>query len=351
MIRSLTRKLLGSAAAAVDRAATAAVSAQAARQRRTSQRPHSDRVRALERLAERFRDVPLDSFFAEPVLIDPEFRELHAPGAARRVYDLAWPSGYIPAESEVSARYASALENRTAVARCFSSAEGRPVAILIHGYMAGSFAFEQRVWPLALFESLGFDVVLYTLPFHGLRARRGSGSVPEFPGEDPRVNIEGFRQATFELRCLIGWLRQRGHRSVGAIGMSLGGYTAALLATVEPGLGFVVPIIPLSSLADFASEQGSLGPLPEEAAQQHALLQSIYRCVSPTARPSLLDPKRALVIAAKADRITPAVHARRLAVHLRAPLHSFYGGHLLQLGRGAAFERVAELLRDLHPAT
>jgi hypothetical protein len=31
-------------------------------------------------------------------------------------------------------------------------------------------------------------------------------------------------------------------------------------------------------------------------------------------------------------------------VHLRAPLHAFYGGHLLQLGRGEAFDRVIELV-------
>jgi dipeptidyl aminopeptidase/acylaminoacyl peptidase len=170
--------------------------------------------------------------------------------------------------------------------------------------------------------------------------------VPEFPGEDPRVNVEGFRHALFDLQSLVSWLLAQGHPRVGAIGMSLGGYTAALLATAEPRLDFVVPVIPLSSLGDFAREQGSLSPLPEEAEQQHALLESIYRRVSPVARPSLVPPERCLVIAAKADRVTPAAHARRLSVHLRAPLHSFYGGHLLQLGRAETFERVIELMQS-----
>jgi dipeptidyl aminopeptidase/acylaminoacyl peptidase len=137
---------------------------------------------------------------------------------------------------------------------------------------------------------------------------------------------------------------QNGHPRVGAIGMSLGGYTAALLATIEPRLDFVVPVIPLSSLGDFAREQGSLSPVPEEAAAQHALLESIYRRVNPIARPSLVPPERCLVVAAKADRVTPAAHARRLSVHLRAPLESFYGGHLLQLGRAEAFQRVIDLM-------
>ena len=66
--------------------------------------------------------------------------------------------------------------------------------------------------------------------------------------------------------------------------------------------------------------------------------------MSPLSRPSLVPPERCLVVAAKADRVTPAAHARRLSVHLRAPLQSFYGGHLLQLGRAEAFERVIELM-------
>jgi pimeloyl-ACP methyl ester carboxylesterase len=266
-------------------------------------------------------------------------------GLGGEVVDLSWQSGFVPLDPEVSERYLSAQENSLAVARHFRSVERRPVVVLIHGYMAGPFVFEERVWPIARLQRAGFDVVLFTLPFHGLRARSGYGAVPEFPGGDPRVNVEGFRQAMLDLQNLIDWLLAQGHPRVGAIGMSLGGYTASLLATVESRLDFVVPVIPLSSLGDFAREQGSLSPVPEEAAAQHALLESIYRRVNPVARPALVAPERCLVVAAKADRVTPAAHARRLSVHLRAPLHSFYGGHLLQLGRAEAFERVIELIR------
>ena len=72
--------------------------------------------------------------------------------------------------------------------------------------------------------------------------------------------------------------------------------------------------------------------------------ERVYRRVDPVARPALLPGERCLVVAAKADRVTPAGHARRLATHLRAPVQSFYGGHLLQLGRAEAFERIIELI-------
>jgi len=349
MIRSMTRKMLGSAASAVDLMVTAAVTAHAQRTGQAKERPHSERIRLLERLDARSRDAPLDGFFAAPHPIFPGERHVRKLGAQGNVVDLSWESGFTTLDAEVAERYASAAENRVAVARHFRGPADytgalRPAVILIHGYMAGAYAFEERIWPLALLERAGFDVVLFTLPFHGTRVRSGQGAVPEFPGADPRLSVEGFRQAVLDLQNLISFLLERGHPRVGALGMSLGGYLAALTATVEPRLDFVVPVIPLSSLADFAREQGSLSTVPEEEAAQHALLESIYRRVSPLARPSLVPPERCLVIAAKADRVTPAAHARRLSVHLRAPLQSFYGGHLLQLGRAEAFESVIELM-------
>lgn len=349
MIRSLTRKMLGSAASAVDLMVTAAVTAHAQRTGQARERPHAERLRLLERLDARFRDAALDDFFAEPRVIVPGERQVRSLSEGGSVVDLSWQSEFVPLDGEVAERYLAGRENGVASARHFRhlpEARGsalRPVVVLVHGYMAGSFVVEERIWPITRLMRAGFDVLLFTLPFHGSRVRTGRG-VPEFPGEDPRFNVEGFRQALLDLRSLIGFLLERGHPRVGAIGMSLGGYLVALAATVEPRLDFVVPIIPLSSLADFANEQGWLSPLSDEAAAQHALLESIYRRVSPVARPALVPPERCLVVAGKADRVTPAAHARRLSVHLRAPLQSFYGGHLLQLGRGEAFERVIELM-------
>src|SRR5258708_6261513 len=82
---------------------------------------------------------------------------------------------------------------------------------------------------------------------------------PPFPGNDPRFGNEGFRQAVADLRVLMTLLRERGAPSVGIMGMSLGGYASALLATVQRDLAFAVPMIPLASLANAARDQGRLG--------------------------------------------------------------------------------------------
>jgi pimeloyl-ACP methyl ester carboxylesterase len=161
------------------------------------------------------------------------------------------------------------------------------------------------------------------------------------------MTIEGFRHAMADLRDLIRWLRERGNERVGVMGMSLGGYTTSLAATVEPELAFAVPMIPLASQADFARDQGRLGSDPRQEAREHAALERVYAPVSPLHRPLAIESQRVLVIAAEADQITPVHHARRLADHFDAPLETFAGGHLLQFGRAEAFRRVGRLLGEL----
>ena len=106
-------------------------------------------------------------------------------------------------------------------------------------------------------------------------------------------------------------------------------------------------MIPLASFADFVHESGRFTGDASMRAAQHRALDGSYAPVSPLSAPSRLDPRRVLVIAADADRITPMSHARRLASHFAAPIHVFPGGHLLQLGRSEGFQRVARMLADL----
>src|SRR6185369_2176308 len=129
--------------------------------------------------------------------------------------------------------------------------------------------------------------LLYVLPYHGLRAPHGpwrSGE-PFFDLDMVRTN-EAFAQAIYELRALIRYLRTRQTGPVGAFGMSLGGYTTALLATVEPEL-------------------------------------------------------------ARADRICPPSQAEALWMHWNRPrIHWYPGGHLAQFRRYRALRQIRRLLRD-----
>ena len=342
--------LLEGAAARFDRAVAGALlsrSAAARARSRSESLGHEARIEALEKIAALYPPGDGDEdFYAAPAAVEPiavHVRDI----ASRRgdgggeVCDLRWPSDYHPWSKDVSERYLSHALNRTAVARVFLHRRPRPAVLLVHGYRTGQLALEERVLPARWFWARGLDVAVFVLPFHGRRAALGSAL---FPSTDPRITNEGFRQAVFDLRALGGWLRRRGSPGVGALGMSLGGYTVSLLGTVEEQLSFLVPVIPLASLPDAARDGQRYVGSPAEQALQHAALEAAHRAVSPLARRPRIDPDRVMVIAGDGDRITPLAHAERLAAHFGARLERFPGGHLLQFGRAAAFRAMAPLV-------
>jgi pimeloyl-ACP methyl ester carboxylesterase len=219
---------------------------------------------------------------------------------------------------------------------------------VIHGYMSGHYAIEARMWPLKRIFDLGFDLVFSVLPFHGPRRAEARGFLPPaFPSNDPRFTIEGFRQTVLDHRALFDYLCTGRVASLGVMGMSLGGYSAALLATLEAALEFAVLLVPLAAIEDVALRQGRmLGNSLEQVAQRDALRQAQW-AVSPLARPALVPSERAIVLAGEADLVTGPAQARQLARHFSARLSLFHGGHLLQAGRELAFAPVWRLLAEL----
>lgn len=351
----LLRSIVAPLATSVDKLIARSVTGRPASARRRSTAEslgHDARVEALAKIAAVYRAAePLsevDRFFGSgapaAVLVRGGGR-FSVAGLEVEKSELSWPSD-APTfcdDPALRERYAATQENRVARARLFSAGSGRPTVILVHGYRGGHADFERHVWPIRWLLSGGFDVALFVLPFHASRAT--PGSPPRFPSSDPRFTNEGFRQAIADLRGLVGWLLARGAPAVGAMGMSLGGYTVSLLATVEPRLAFVAPVIPLASFADVARDAGRLVGSAHEQERQHALLDEAHRVVSPFARPAVVDPDATVVVAGERDRITPKAHGERLARHFGGELVIFPGGHLLQIGRSDGFRAIGRMLR------
>ncbi|MFO0617982.1 MAG: hypothetical protein U0414_35655 [Polyangiaceae bacterium] len=312
---------------------------------------HEDRMRALESIRRAYEPFEGDdaAFFGAPVVraLRVDARDTHTSRGVRyeRV-DVRWPSRTDTAIPELRDRFHATVENREAAARLFRAQKGgapRPLAILIHGYRAGQYGVEQRVWPVSWLLDKGFDVALHVLPFHAVRAAQGTA---RFPSSDPRITNEGFRQAIGDLRDLVATARAEGAPHVIVLGMSLGGYTASLLATIER-VDFVAPIIPLASFADIALENERLVGSETEQRAQHAALERAHAVVNPFARKPAIDPRRMIVAGALGDRICPIRHAERLASHFDASLVTFTGGHILQIGRRDAFKAIGARLREL----
>lgn len=326
-----------------------------------------------------------NALLPQPERISPTSKRVKKLGNEGEVFDLRWPSTFEPlwtheslgaqllrlspearaalgvhsatvsdmlAELGIDKRgqlrdkYLAVQGNRFAYARWFRHTRGpRPCAVLVHGYMAGSYAMEERLWPLRRLWDSGLDVVLTVLPFHGPRRSQARGLLPPaFPSSDPRFTIEGFRQVVFDHRALFDHLLDGGVNSLGVMGMSLGGYSAALLATLEAHLRFAVLFVPLAAIDEFAHTHGRMVGSEHEQLLQREALRKAQWPVSPLARPSLVAGDKVIVIAGEADRVTGLAHAHRLTEHFGARLVTFEGGHLLHFGKSRAFAPVFSML-------
>jgi pimeloyl-ACP methyl ester carboxylesterase len=266
------------------------------------------------------------------------------------VIDLSWESAYQPAFAEIKERYQAYGNNRTARARFFRHDAPSPAILCIHGYGGGDYSIEEIAFPVKWLYSLGFDVLLPQLPFHGHRSVEGGWPIFPNAGRTALTN-EGFAQAAFDLRALIGFLLQRGAPSVSVTGMSLGGYTTSLLATVEERLSLAAPMIPFASFANLVWEHGRGTTAQKRAIQNgvdEATLAEAFAVHNPLRRSPKLQPEKILIGAGEFDRVTPKEHAYQLKEHFKSPhFVLFPGGHLLQIGRRHFFKALKERARDL----
>lgn len=354
--RNLLERALGRTARELDLWVTGRRLPFPGRKTRAERLDPEERAEGLARISEFYRpciDDP-DRLFPRAAPIAPSEHRVRSYGRDGVVVDLRWQTEFEPLWGDVIRDgYRREPQNLIAHARWFRHREGpRPCALLLHGYMSGAFAVEQRLWPTRWLFDLGFDVVFTTLPLHGLRRSKRRGWLPPaFPSADPRFTIEGFRQVVIEHVAWIDYLLAGRVASVGLMGMSLGGYAAALLGTVDERLAFMVPYIPLAAISIYAEDRSRLtGGADQQRVQRDGLVAAM-RVVSPLARTPCIASDRVMVLAGEADGITGLGHAEPLAAHFGAPLVTFPGGHLLQVGRQRAFERVGEMLRRLGLAT
>ena len=311
-------------------------------------------IARIEAVAERLeREVSLtdvEAFYPEPPTPQVSARRARAPqtlGPHRYAcHELSWPTGYELHHRELDEVHQRRVVNHTAVARAWLSDDGqaRPTALLVHGYMGGHLGVEERLWPVEALLARGVQVVLVVLPHHGPR-KAAQDKAPLYPSRDVRLTLEGMRQSIHELRALARWLRQaQGSTHVGVMGMSMGGYISSLWATLDAQLSFCVPVIPLACFADWADQMGTLVDVPELRAQHHEAIRRVSALISPLSRPRAITNHHIMIVGAQADHVTPLSHAERLKAHLEAPLRTFPGGHLMQLGRGPALHEAMELI-------
>ena len=152
-------------------------------------------------------------------------REATSIRGTTRYEELIFESEYLPHPGEPGReRWLSHEDNGTAVAWVLEHEDGdRPWMISTHGFGMG--AAVTNIHGLAanwMHEELGLNVLMPVLPLHGPRSptRFSGGELlqPEF------ANIlHLFSQAVWDIRRLVGWVKQRTDRPIGLHGVWVNG--------------------------------------------------------------------------------------------------------------------------------
>jgi dienelactone hydrolase len=181
-------------------------------------------------------------------------------------------------------------------------------------------------------NQLGVNVLVPVLPLHGPRQRPDANPGEGFMSIDLIDSVHGFAQAAWDVRSAIRWIRHHDASArVGVYGLSLGGYTAALTASLEDDLACVIAGIPATDLVDLYRRHSPVAV--RRRARECGALGSEATAVHRVVSPLVLQPKpprdRRYLFAGRGDRMSTAAQATRLWEHWGRPRMAWYpGGHV-----------------------
>ena len=275
-----------------------------------------------------FLDQPGKFFTAPPPPDLVTVREFG--GRNRRHERISFDSGYSPHPGEPgAARWTGYTGNDRGYALMLRHPEPRPWLVCIHGTEMGRAGLDLtlfRAWHLH--EDLGLNVILPVLPMHGPRAR-GLPKGAVFPGEDVMDDVHGTAQSVWDVRRILAWIRaeQPGAR-IGLNSISLGGFVAALVASLDDDLTCAILGVPPSNLVQLLGRHSGLAA-DDPRRTTIELAEPIGRMISPLSMPPLVPPQGRFIYAGVADRI---VHPRQQVMQLwehwgRPDVGWYHGGH------------------------
>jgi alpha/beta hydrolase fold len=228
----------------------------------------------------------------------------------------------------------------------------RPTLCVIHGFMGSSYLLNGRAFALPWYYRAGYDVVMYTLPFHGRRAEKLS----PFSGFGYFASglsgfAEAMAQAVHDFRSIVNYLRHTGVDRVALTGISLGGYTSALLASVDDRLEAVIPNCPVVTPATMfdqwfpANKLVGLGLRLSSIGHDELTAGLSYHC--PLNYQPLVPKDRRMIITGLGDRMAPPHQALMLWKHWdRCALRWFPGSHVLHVSQLDYLRAMTSFLHD-----
>lgn len=267
------------------------------------------------------------------------------------VFDLEFHSTFPGKEWLHDPEYASLVQNQVSYVRLWEHADVRPdrkTIVAIHGWTMG----DQRVNSLAflpgLFFSLGCNVALVELPFHGRRRPDSlTGSAPLFPSADPIRTCVAMAHAVHDLRILTRFIQARGHHRISCMGMSLGAYVGLLWASLDK-LDRAVFMVPLVSMGDMAWELVRLKHKSDRDVPRgmtKTFLRDLFSDHYPLEKAPATEQRSILVVGGRGDHLVPRNQISLLRdkwPHARVSWAD--GGHGAPAHKGECFETVRSFL-------
>ncbi|WP_394833167.1 hypothetical protein LVJ94_42365 [Pendulispora rubella] len=264
---------------------------------------------------------------------------------------LLFRSTFQPRHPELADSYGRLQRNVHACAQHWFHPGGpRPTLIMIHGYWLDSHWVNARWFALRWFYKHGYDILLYTMPFHGPRCERWDpwSGFRLFSHGWTHTN-EAISQAVHDLRIFIDYLEGRGVPRVGLSGLSLGGYVAALMAGIDDRLAFCIPNAPPVSPVDLGLEWIPSSAGVRAFLKRHGLSVPQMRGLLAVHNPLTYAPRigtdRILLIGGAADRFVPPKHIQLLHRHWPGSnLHWFPGNHVIHWHQGEYLRKMKRFM-------
>jgi len=271
-----------------------------------------------------------------------------------RVEALSFRSAFTTMDPAQDESYARSKPNRTAWAQYWHHDDGpRPTLCVIHGFMGSPYWLNSAFFSLPWFYTRGYDVLLYTLPFHGQRqGRLAPYSGYGYFAHGPAHVSEAMAQAVHDFRVFVDFLEARGVAKIGVTGLSLGGYTSALLAAVDDRLLFSVPNAPAVDMPKLIDSWVPARQVVDGLMRLYHLPREDFDASlavhCPLTYAPVIPKERRMIIAGLGDRLAPPEQSEELWEHWdHCILHWFPGNHVLHVNRGCYLRRMARFMRSV----
>ncbi|MDX8352567.1 RcgR family putative quorum lactone hydrolase [Cognatiyoonia sp. IB215182] len=145
-----------------------------------------------------------------------------------------------------SAMQTETEENNVVVAKITEGGAPDQALVIFHHWNASA----QQSQIAGFFAKCGITVVEMALPYHFDRTRPGSTHADYMLGANIGRTLRSVRQAVWDGRMLIGWLKSQGFGEVAVLGMSLGSWVAGLIAAHDKSVTKASLFLTAGSLAD-----------------------------------------------------------------------------------------------------